>query len=124
MNPTKLTLENLKQLDHGIIPAAFNKEIERIVEDCKDRPTDDRPREVVLKIKMAPKVDAEAGDVNGDEILVDAEISSVVPKRRTKVYTMKPQGKSAIFHPDLPDDPDESMLYDEDVRGRERGDAA
>lgn len=118
-----LTLENLKLLDFGKIGAAFNAELEHVVKDCCDRPTDNRPRTVTIQFKLAPEVDVKAGLIQADDILVGCEIASGVPKRRTQVYKMKPQANGAlVFHPDLPDEPDNSTLYDEEAERHDRED--
>ena len=119
---TKLRLENLVQLDGGIVCRAFDCELGQGVQDCLDRPTDNRPRKVAVVFTIKPKVDVKAGEVNCEDCLVEAEVASSMPKKRTKSFTMKPKHSGDLcFHPDLADDPDGDTLYDDDVRERERG---
>jgi hypothetical protein len=108
---TAFTLENLKLLDFGRITAAFQQETKRVVADCMDRPGDEHARTVVLKFNFVPRADD--GSLDCDTVAVDCEIFSAVPKRRTKVYEMRPkQSGDLAFNPDLPLEPDGETLYD------------
>lgn len=115
---TEFSLRNLRLLDFGKIEVAFKKEVERVVHDCIDRPGDDHARCVVLKFNFAPKIDESMGGGNDcDLVAVECEIQSTVPKRRTKIYDMRPHATGQLsFNPDLPDEPDGETLYDEDER--------
>jgi hypothetical protein len=122
MNRTEFKLENLKALDFGLIGAAFDAELQHVVKDCQERPMDEAARKVTISFNLVPvpEHNSNTGAVDLNEVRVECEITSAVPKRRTKVYTMKPTNENRLaFHPDLPEEPDESALYDEDVRKRE-----
>lgn len=112
---TQFTLENLRLLDFGKIGAAFQVELERVVKDCMDRPGDDHAREVTIKFRIAPT--EEGGITNCDTVSVECEISSAVPKRRTKVYEMRPNINGQLtFNPDLSAEPDGQTMFDEHER--------
>ncbi len=114
MNPVELSLENLGQLDFGKIIAAFNHEREHVVKDCLDRPQDDKPRKIVITFLLKPICDETSRTIDCDSIDVGCEVSSVVPKRRTTIYSMKPRQDGGLtFHPDLASDAEGSTLYDE-----------
>lgn len=117
---TVFDLDHIRQLDFGRIGAAFNVELERCVRDCMDRPADNRARSVAISFKLRPQSNS-TEVVDCDNVLVECEITGAVPKRRTKLYTMTPnrQGK-LTFNPDLPDEPEQPTLYDD----QERADAA
>lgn len=111
----KFSLENLKMLDFGVIGAAFDAEMQRVVRDCMDRPLDDKPRTVSITFNVTPKPDLSraSGVVDCEKVSVECDITSKVPPRRTKIYEMTPkQDGTAVFHPDLPDDADGHTLYD------------
>jgi len=122
MQQEKLTLENLPLLENGIVSTAFDAELKRLVKDCEDRPLDDKPREITLKVKLTPKVDTHGRSPCCDEVEVECEITGKVPVQRSKVYTMKPKHDgSIVFHPDLPEEPDGLTIHDEiEERQRER----
>lgn len=111
-------LENLKMLDFGVIGAAFDAEMMRVIKDCSDRPLDDKPRTVSITFNVTPKPDLSRanGVVDCEKVSVECDITSKVPPRRTKIYEMTPrQDGTAVFHPDLPDEPDGDTLYDKDA---------
>lgn len=77
---------------------------------------------MALILTIKPRVDLKAGEVQCEDCLVEGEVASSLPKRRTKTFTMKPKHSGdLVFHPDLADDPDGDGLYDDDVRTREQG---
>lgn len=113
MNRVRFGLESLGQLDMGKIIAAFDAERARVVQDCLDRPGDKKARAVTLEFLFAP-VPNQLGTC--EEVMMECKVTSKVPKRQTKIYTMSPNSKGDLaFHPDLPDEPDGSTLYDPDT---------
>lgn len=113
---TEFTLENLSQLDFGVINAAFQREVTRAVEDCKDRPADKKQRQVAIVFKFSPVIPT-SGPIECDEVAVECEIQGKVPLRRTKPYLMTPiRGNKLTFNPDLPEEPDGKTLYDDEER--------
>lgn len=124
MRQEAFNLENLRLLDFGKIGEAFNHELEFVVKDCMDRPLDDGARTVVIQFTLKPVPDSHGTTVECDTVDVACDVIGKIPKRKTKVYSMKPRhdGKLA-FHPDLPEEPDGSTLYDEEtgeVKDRKR----
>lgn len=116
MRQEQFTLENLRLLDFGKIGAAFNAELERVVKDCMDRPRDDNARKVSITFNLTPEADPTAIEADCEAVTVECEITSAVPKRRTKIYRMSPrQDGTLAFHPDIPEEPDGSTLYDADT---------
>ncbi len=104
----QLKLENLAKLDFGKIPAAFDAEVLRCVADCKDRPLDDKPRKVSLTFNLWPKADVDGTGVVCQDVDVECEVTSTVPKRRTRIYTMRPTHDDKLaFQPDSPENPDQ-----------------
>lgn len=120
----KLNLQNMVLLDFGKIPAAFDLEMVRVVQDCMDRPLDDKARKVAIVFTVKPKSEAVStgtGQVDCDRVTVEAEIQSTVPKRRTQIYEMTPKNDGSLsFHPDLPEEPDGDTLYDKDGEQMDR----
>ena len=113
-----LTLSTIKELDFGKIQAAFDAALSRCVADCEDRPGEKKPREVKLVFRMIPKVDysADGNTINLEGVYLGCEITDNVPKRRTRIYEMKPtkiaDGHGLTFHPEFPTDADATGLYD------------
>jgi hypothetical protein len=105
-------LENLRRLDFGKVHAAFDKELERVVRDCQDRPADKTVRTVNIKFGLRPNVEVNENTIDLASVAVEVEISSTVPKRRTKVYTMQAKHDGRLgFQPDSPEDPTQEPLF-------------
>lgn len=117
----KMDLESMKLLENGLLAKVFANELRHVVDDCRGRPNDKTARSVSVKFSVTPKVDPNGPGGDLDEVELAVDIQSSVPKRKSAKYTMQVHQNNEIsFHPDLPDDPEGSTLYDEDVRNRER----
>lgn len=114
MRQEAFTLDNLRLLDFGKIQEAFNQELQFTVKDCMDRPLDDAARTVSIQFTLKPVPDLSGVTADCDKVAVACDITSKIPKRKTRVYEMKPKHDGTLtFHPDLPDEPDGSTLYDD-----------
>jgi hypothetical protein len=49
-----LSAETLVKLDLGRQAAAFDRAVRMAVQDCLDRPSDDRPRKITLQLAIKP----------------------------------------------------------------------
>ncbi len=115
----RFNLENLHMLYHGEIEKAFLREVKRVTADCEDRPLEKKPRVVNLQFIFTPVPDMDGAQVNLDKVSTAIDISSTIPKHKTRVYEMKAKANGELaFHPDSPDDPDADMLYDEKKTGK------
>ncbi len=118
---TKLTLENLRLLDLGKATAAFNAEVQYVVQDCIDRAGLVRPREVILKLHFVPEVDKNASFADCAGVAVQLQVGSKIPSRKSRVFTMKPHKDGSLeFNPDLPDDPEERTVFDDMERAEDQ----
>ena len=119
MNQVVFNLENLVQLDFGKVGLAFNSEVERVVQDCQDRPGDEGQRKVSVTFNFKPKLEP-SGPLECDRVAVECEVTSSIPKRRTRIYDMMPRrDNKLLFNPDLPLEPEESTLYDDTHKTKE-----
>lgn len=111
MAKQEFTLDSLRKLDFGLVPQHFQKELERAVADCRDRPIVNTKREVTVKFYLTPLPHQQGGDL--DEVHVECEIFSAIPKYRTRPYQMTPlRGNKLAFNPDNPEDADQQTLMD------------
>lgn len=109
---TTFTLASLNELDFGKIPAAFTAEMKHAVADCKDRPMETKARKVSISFILVPKIDKQSNDNHADEVEMQCEVTSTVPKRKTNVYTMRTkQDHGLLFEPDSPTEPNQPGLY-------------
>lgn len=111
----QLTLDSLRVLDFGIVPEHFKQSLERAAKDCIDRPVVKTARKVTVEFFLTPVPDQSGRDC--DEVHVECEISSAIPKYRTRPYQMTPTRRGELmFNPDVPEDPDQQTLYDDQER--------
>ena len=111
----ELSLDALKHLDMGKVYAAWNADLARLIQDCRDRPGDDRPRTHVLAMRMVPELD-QGGDCTDAQ--VDFVVKASVPARRSRVYRMGVTRRdSAFFIEESPDEPDQTTMFDKQVEG-------
>lgn len=86
-----LTLENLIHFDGGTAAVAFGRMLQRSIQDCKDRPTEERTRKVTLQVELTP--------LETDGVLDDVEIvvqcKEVIPTFQTQTVRaqVRRQGK-------------------------------
>lgn len=73
-----LTVKTLAEFDNGKAAAMFDRHVARVVQDCRDRPDDAKPRKVTLTAFFTP-VPGESGD----RLYVDYAAKSNFPEHRT-----------------------------------------
>lgn len=118
----KFTIESLEEhFDYGALGISFDLAWKQIVKDCQDRPALDKDRSVVITISARPHPDLHAPTITADNIVVQGQISTTLPKKKTNIVIMRTkQDGSSTLHPMLQNDPTGDALYDDDVRQRER----
>lgn len=114
----ELCLKNLSNLDFGKIDVALQKQLERCTEDCLDRPGDDRPRTVLLRIDLTPEKTATN---DPDHVNMEMQITSKLPTHRSKLFQLKPQkrgsGTVLLFDDESPDDFEQGSFNDLQQKG-------
>lgn len=91
MSVNQLTLENLKDLDDGLLAAALDANIREVIRDLNDRPSDERPRKVVMTLSFCPE--HMGNDL--DRVKLEHRVTTSIPGRegRECVLTPKRLGK-------------------------------
>jgi hypothetical protein len=98
-----LSLDSLKNLDHGRVGLAFSEEVRRVVEDINDRPALNKARTITLTLEVTPETD-DSGDINA--AVVQWHLKHTIPPRKTMPYSMLPTKNGQLFfQPDSPEDP-------------------
>ena len=98
-NKVTLGLENISELEGGRVVIAFNQQLTRLVQDCLNRSSDQRPRTISLDMTMVPEV--EDGVCAG--IKAEFEITAKEPTRRSKTYSLEVHQSGKIIVTDRPD---------------------
>lgn len=108
MPQKQLTIDSLRDLDFGLVSTAFETELQRVVKDLQDRPTDGKPRKVALIFVL------KSMDDHADDIDCECEVVASIPKRVSKPYRMRAkQDGSLYFQPEAPENADQMVIDDE-----------
>jgi len=108
MGKQRLTLQSLTGLDSGVPAGAFQAELRKVVEDCIKRPGLDSVRKVQLDVHIKPCVDSRGVCEIAN---VEFEVSSSIPKQRTREYQMEVHAKGELLFNELsPDDVHQQTL--------------
>lgn len=103
-----LDLETLCEMDNGRIRAAFNHELEAVVNDCYNRPGDSTARKIALVIEIKPK------DFNSglcETVTTSMAVKSSIPARKKTGMVMKiTDERHVIFNDESFDDPNQRTL--------------
>lgn len=90
----QLTLDSLRNLDLGKASTMFDLALGRLAADCLDRPADDRPREVTLKLIVKPLVDPDGSCSSVD---LQIKVNSKIPEHQTKTYNLGLRNDGALL---------------------------
>lgn len=117
MGLEKFSFALLPKMNDGRIGLTVDEEIERCLEDLRNRPGLDKTRTVTLTISMKPRTDGQ--DLESADIAVD--VKSAIPKRSTKAYNMR-AAKNGLFFNDVdPMNPDQRTIDEYGADGEEEG---
>lgn len=106
------------EIDSGRIKAALDLELQKMIEDCEDRPLVTKDRVVTLKIKLKPV----CNDTTMESVDVSCEINGKVPVRATNAYNMRARkraGHWSLVYNDLSKDNVNQRTLDEVFESRE-----
>lgn len=113
----ELTLTSLDQLDDGRVAKAFLHELKRAVQDCMDRPGDDKARTVSLELKITPVVSTANGILEMEGANGEFSIKSKVPDRKSKTYSFRANKKGQLAYSSTsPEDADQTTFDDIDPK--------
>jgi hypothetical protein len=87
MSTSQLLLENLKDLDDGLLAAAFDANIRDVIRDLNDRPVDDRSRTVTMTLTFTPTY--MGNDL--DAVKLEHKVTSKIPGREGRECTLTPK---------------------------------
>lgn len=107
INYQALRLQTIPTLDPKI-GKLFDRHMERICDDCIDRPGDKTPRKLTLELIIEPVTD-EKGQC--DTVRLTVEAKTKTPVYRTPFYTCLLTSKGLKFNEDYPKTPDQQPLF-------------
>jgi hypothetical protein len=107
-----MDLSSLDKLDDGRVAKAFLHDLNRIVQDCYDRPGDKKPRSIVLEFAVVPVASTENGQLECESVEGQFRVKSKVPERRSKTYSFKGNTKGHLaFSVDSPDNVNQTTMF-------------
>lgn len=107
----QLSLENLPALDLGKVNEAFRAQLARVVQDCMDRPGEQKARKVTLEVTVTPVLQSD-GDCT--EAKVQMQVVASTPKLRTREYSMGiRRGGGLVFNEDDPEDITSPTMFED-----------
>jgi len=111
-----LTSETLHQLDRGKFSATLEAALQRVVQDCIDRPTDDRTRKVIVQFDVVPTYEEEDRVVYCDGAKAKYQVRARLPDWESKQldFGVQRDGK-LLFNEDAPDNHRQSTMEFEDA---------
>lgn len=110
MSLIPLSLESLKDLDAGKVSVAWQHELRRLIDDCRDRPGDVNVRELTLSLRLKPVV-AQDGDCEGARGVF--QVKSKVPMRKTKAYDFGINRKGHCYFSEMSPDAVDQPTFDD-----------
>ncbi|MEW4569335.1 hypothetical protein AB1L88_15830 [Tautonia sp. JC769] len=107
----QLSLETLHTLDLGKVNEAFKTQLARVVQDCLDRPGEQKARKVTLEVTVTPILDPD-GDCT--DARVQMQVVASTPKLRTREYSMGiRRGGGLVFNEDDPADITRPTMFED-----------
>ena len=108
----QLCLGDLALVADGKLAAAVAIHLRKVTDDCQDRPGSDAARKVTIDFFITPSIDPDTGQC--DDVNIEFEVGSKVPKHRTRPVNMKirksSQGPQLLFNDLSPDNADQRTL--------------
>lgn len=105
-----LDLAAINEMDNGRYAAAFNHELEQVINDCYNRPGDGAARKVALVFTVKPK---EFNSGLCESVTTGLEIKSSLPSRKKTGMVMKiTDERHVVFNDESFDDPNQGTFSD------------
>lgn len=100
----------LAEFDGGRLAKALEREVKRAIEDCKDRPGDERARKVLLQFDFIPATD-DTGDF--DACTFAFQCAAKLPPAQSRAYSFGVKKTGQLYFNDLSLDEAAQMTIDE-----------
>lgn len=97
-------------IDGGIVNAAVKKHLARAIEDCDDRPYEEKARKVTVQIEVKPVTRQDGATC---EVEVTTQIKSTIPTHVANPITARVSGRSDAWFNDLSQDNPDQLTIDQ-----------
>lgn len=102
-----LSFANLEDLDNGKQAMAFRKHMQRLSQDCMDRPGDSSARTLNIKVTLTPII---GEDGMCESVKLELEHKSTVPPQISRPFEMQVTKAGVLFNKDFPEALDQIPL--------------
>jgi flagellar hook-basal body complex protein FliE len=107
----ELTLETVPLLAHGQVMIRFGKLLKQAIDDCIDRPGDDRARKLTLQLDIKPIKEVTDNVISCEGAGITVQLRLKIPDFQTKVLDIGvKQTGHAWFNADSPDNSRQTTL--------------
>jgi len=118
----ELTLQNIEALDFGKAARAFQLALRRAVDDCNDRPADNRARKITFQLELKPVKEIEGNCISCAGARGTFQVRCKIPDYQTEEVDFGVKSNGIIyFSEESPKDHRQSTMAfdegDEDNRG-------
>ena len=111
----QMTIGSLEELDDGRMAAAFLLHLKRLIQDCHDRPTEKKPRKLLMEMTLKPVIESDGGIVECEGANTDFKFRSKIPDHCSKTYSLRTnKNGQASFSSESPDNADQTTFDDVD----------
>lgn len=105
---TKLDLAALLEIDGGRVRIAFERALAECQGDLKDRPGLKKARKLTLTCSFSPQPEEGGRELEMCDVRFSVKVD--IPKRESKVYSMKAGRGGLVFNEDSPEDVNQATL--------------
>lgn len=108
INLIELDLTTLKELQNGAVFQQVQRLIAAAVTDCENRPSEKRPRKVILQLELEPTTRVEEVDERNHRVVLDGiklnlQMDIKCPTRKSIQFDCGVgSGHTLLFNPDSP----------------------
>lgn len=107
----EFNLGKLEELDGGRIAAALELEMKAAIADCRDRPTETKPRKVMLEVQLQPTVYDGTGDL--EAINMAMQCKHTCPTRKSRTFNVGVRKNGSLVYNELSQDNVHQRTLDE-----------
>ena len=111
----KLTIKTLPNVDFGKAALAFQRHLERAVQDCDDRPGVKKARKVSIQLSITPVPEVDGNTINCYAAKGVLTVTSKIPNHETQEidFGVRANG-DLVFNPESPGNHRQATMFVDD----------
>lgn len=113
MGIKEFVISNLSEIDSGRIAEALKLQLQRVLDDCRDRPNLDKPRKIKLQIEVTPTADPRTFALDG--VNMSFRINSTFPNMERIDLNLGCKADGRLYYSEnSPSNFDQKTVFDDD----------